>query len=109
VQFVDARELQERMQQQVGRGRVQEWTVRRRRPRVQARGGLSDGGAVFGLAMGGMDGRGRMVKVKIGRGAVAVAHKLLWAVVALADGPGCYCARGCLARQGVGRDEGEAA
>jgi hypothetical protein len=110
VQFVDARELQERMQQQVRRGvqrvrgRGQEWTVGRR-PRVQARGGcLGEGGALFGLTVRGMKGRGRMVKVKIGRGAVAVAHKLVRAMVALAEGPGGCYARGCLAaRQGGAR------
>jgi hypothetical protein len=85
VQFVDARELQERVQQQIRRsvqrvrGRGQEGTVGRR-PRGQLGGRLSEGGARLGLAVGRVDSRGRMVKVKIGCGAVAVAHKLVRAL-----------------------------
>jgi hypothetical protein len=86
VQFVDARKLQERVQQQVGRGehgmrrRGQLWGVWRR-PQVEPLGWWLDvRGALFGLAVCGMNGQ-RMWEILICRGAVvAVAHQLLWVV-----------------------------
>lgn len=67
------------------------WRVGRR-PDVQGGGRLLDeGGALFGLTLGRMDGQ-RMLNVKIGRAAVAaVAHKLLWAWSGEPCGGGCCC------------------
>lgn len=82
MQFVDARKLQEGLQQDVWRGVQRERGRgvegrRGRRPESQVGGrALEEGGALFGLTGGGMDSR-RMGDVKIGWARVAaVAHKL---------------------------------
>lgn len=103
MQFVDARKLQERVQQQERRGVqrgcvsgwVQEWGRVGRRAQAQA--GvrvLEGGGALFGLAVG-RTGARRMLDVKIGSAAVvAIAHRLLRALVLVLGAAGGRAVQG---------------